>query len=98
MGMWRATLKAAWQPVFQFDRSSITAFQPIRITIGVALPLVLGIVVLRQVTGGVVAESGALMLGSVGLGVHCQSRTRAMVLAVLLVTLFAFVGCITCWM
>jgi hypothetical protein len=90
-GSWRATLKAAWRPIFQFNRANLTAFQALRSTLGVTLPLIIGIVVLKQVDGGVIVASGALMLGSIGLTYSYRARTQAMLLTSLFVTLSTLV-------
>lgn len=86
-----ALLKASWQEAFRIDRSQITAFQAIRSTFGVALPLALGVAT-GQVLTGVVIASGALMLGSVGLKDPYRTRARAMLLACLFVAFSTLVG------
>jgi len=93
-GSWFAVLRSSWQAALQFDRSQITAFQAIRSTFGVALPLALGVAT-GQVTVGVVIASGSLILGSVGLRDPYRTRVRAMLLASLFVALSTFVGGIT---
>lgn len=90
-GSWFAALLTSLQSALYFDRSQITAFQAIRSTIGVALPLALG-VALHQVTGGVIIASGSLTLGSVGLRDPYPTRVRTMLLASLFVAFSAFVG------
>ncbi len=93
-GSWFTALRSSWRAALQFDRSQITAFQAIRSTLGVALPLALGVAT-GQVTAGVVIASGSLILGSVGLRDPYRTRVRAMLLASLFVALSTFVGGIT---
>lgn len=88
---WLTTLKVSWQTVLYFDRSSVTAFQAIRSTVGLALPLILGVVT-DQIETGVLVASGCLMLGSIGLKDPYRRRARTMLLACLFVTLAALVG------
>lgn len=66
MSAWLSAFKASWQTVLRIDRSSLTPFQALRSTLGIGIPLVLGIVT-GQVETGVLVASGALLLGSVGL-------------------------------
>ena len=93
-GSWFVALRLSWQAALQIDRSQITAFQAIRSTIGLALPLALGVAT-GQVTGGVVIASGSLMLGSVGLRDPYRTRVRAMLIASLFVALSTLVGGLT---
>jgi uncharacterized membrane protein YccC len=88
---WFTTLKSSWKMVSRIDRSSITAFQAIRSTFGMGLPLVLGVVT-NSISTGVVIASGALMLGSVGLKDTSQSRWQTMLLACLFIALAALIG------
>lgn len=88
---WFAALKSSWRVVFQFDRSQVTAFQAIRSMFGVALPLAIGVATGQVITGTVIA-AGGFMLGSVGLRDTTLTRTQAMLLSSLLVTLSALVG------
>jgi hypothetical protein len=93
-GSWLAALGSSWQAALQFDRSQITAFQAIRSTIGLVIPLALGVAT-GQITAGVVIASGSLMLGSVGLRDPYPTRVRAMLLASLFVALSTLVGGLT---
>jgi uncharacterized membrane protein YccC len=91
---WFAALLSSFRAALKFDRSQITAFQAIRSTIGVAVPLILGIAT-GQVIIGVIIASGSLTLGSVGLRDPYRTRVRTMLLASLFVALSTFVGGIT---
>ena len=93
-GSWFVALRLSWQAALQVDRSQITAFQAIRSTFGLALPLALGVAT-GQITAGVVIASGSLMLGSVGLRDPYPTRVRAMLIASLFVALSTLVGGLT---
>lgn len=88
---WLAPFKSSWQTTLQIDRSNITAFQAIRSTLGLALPLILGVAT-GQMTTFVLVASGGLMTGSVGLQDPHRKRTRTMLLCSLFVTISALVG------
>jgi uncharacterized membrane protein YccC len=90
-GEWLRTFKASWKMALHLDRSSLTPFQAVRSTLGVGVPLLLGIAT-GQVETGVLIASGALMLGSVGLKDPYQKRAQTMLLACVFVTLSALVG------
>lgn len=90
-GAWLKTFKESWQTVLHIDRSSLTPFQAARSTLGVGIPLVVGLVT-GQIETGVLVASGCLMLGSVGLKDSYQKRARSMLLSSLFVTLSALVG------
>ncbi len=94
VGAWFWALKTSWQQVLWVDRASITAFQAIRATFGIALPLVLGVATGLTITSVAVA-SGALMLSAVGLKDPARARGRAMLMASLFVTLSTLVGGLT---
>ena len=91
IGAWFRTVKTSWEMTLRFDRASLTPFQALRSTLGVGVPLLLGIAT-RQVETGVLIASGALLLGSVGLKDPYQKRARIMLLACVFVTLSALVG------
>ncbi|HEX7736582.1 MAG TPA: FUSC family protein [Ktedonobacteraceae bacterium] len=90
-GAWLGTLKASWQTVLYVNRESLTPFQAARSTLGVGIPLVLGLAT-GQVETGVLVASGALMLGSVGLKDPYQKRARTMLVASLFVAVSALAG------
>ncbi len=91
---WFAALKHSWQATLRIDRSQLTAFQAIRSTIGIVLPLAIGVAT-GHVLVGVSMAGGAAILGGVGLTYTYRARTRTMLLDCLGVALSAFVGSIT---
>src|SRR2546421_885047 len=91
---WFAALKHSWQATLRIDRSQLTAFQAIRSTIGIVLPLTIGVAT-GHVLVGVSMAGGAAILGGVGLTYTYRTRTRTMLLDCLGVALSAFVGSLT---
>jgi uncharacterized membrane protein YccC len=91
---WFAALKHSWQATLRIDRSQFTAFQAIRSTIGIVLPLAIGVAT-GHVLEGVSMAGGAAILAGVGLTYTYRARTRTMLLDCLGVALSAFVGSIT---
>ncbi|HZU03939.1 MAG TPA: FUSC family protein [Ktedonobacteraceae bacterium] len=91
---WFAALKHSVQAALRIDRSQFTALQAIPGTIGVALPLVIGVLT-GHVVGGVSLAGGAAMTGSVGLTYSYRARIRTLLLACTGVAVSAFVGSMT---
>src|SRR4051812_28712586 len=73
VGSWLSTFKESWRMALHLDKDSLTPFQALRSTLGVGLPLLLGIVT-HQVETGVLIASGGLLLGSIGLKDPYQKR------------------------
>jgi uncharacterized membrane protein YccC len=91
---WFDVLKRSLKEVPRVDRSQITAFQAIRGTIGIFIPLVIGVATGRVVEG-VSMAGGAAIVASVGLSTTSRVRVRTMLLDCIGVALSAFVGSIT---
>ena len=91
---WLDLLKRSLKEVLRIDRSQITAFQAIRGTIGIVIPLAIG-VASGHVVEGVSMAGGAAIVASVGLTTTSRVRTRTMLLDCVGVALAAFVGSIT---
>jgi uncharacterized membrane protein YccC len=91
---WFSTLKYSWRTALQIDRSQLTAVRAIRSTIGVAVPLILGVAT-GHVIEGVSIAGGALSLGSIGLSDPHHVRARTMLLACVGIAISAFVGSVT---
>jgi uncharacterized membrane protein YccC len=92
--VWLSALKQSWQASIRVDRSQVTAFQSIRSTIGVIIPLAIGVLT-GNLTTGVLAGGGALMLAGVGLTYTYRGRNRTMLLDCLFIAFSAFIGSIT---
>ncbi len=91
---WLDVLKRSLKETLRIDRSQLTAFQAIRGTIGIAIPLVIG-VASGHVVEGVSMAGGAAIVASVGLTTTSRTRTRTMLLDCVGVALAAFVGSVT---
>lgn len=91
---WFSAFKRSLRAALHVDRSQLTAFQAIPGTIGVLLPLAIGVAT-GQVVVGVSIAGGAAILGSVGLTYTYRARTRTLLLDCLGIALAAFVGSIT---
>lgn len=90
---WFSALKQSIRGTLHVDRAQLTAFQAIPGTIGVALPLSIGVAT-GHVIEGVSIAGGAAILGSVGLTYTYRARTRTL-LDCLGIALAAFVGSVT---
>ncbi|HLJ50170.1 MAG TPA: FUSC family protein [Bryobacteraceae bacterium] len=88
--------KALIDAVFRFDSTKINPWIALRNTIGVAVPLAIGVAT-NNVGAGVVAASGALNVSFSDSAETYRERARRMVLASLLVALGVFVGAATGW-
>ena len=86
--------EAFLKEVLRIDRSQITAFQAIRGTIGIVIPLAIG-VASGHVVEGVSMAGDAAIVATVGLNTTSRVRTRTMLLDCVGVALAAFVGSIT---
>lgn len=93
-GSWLDALQHAWKMAFRFDRSQLTIVRSLISTIGVIVPLALGISS-GHVVEGVSIAGGASSLGSVSLNATHSTRIRTMLLASLGVALSACVGALT---
>ncbi|MGZ3625047.1 MAG: FUSC family protein [Ktedonobacteraceae bacterium] len=91
---WLDLLKRSLKEVLRIDRSQITAFQALRGTIGIVIPLAIG-VASGHVVEGVSMAGGAAIVATVGLTTTSRVRTRTMLLDCIGVALAAFVGSIT---
>jgi uncharacterized membrane protein YccC len=91
---WFSALKQSLRAALHIDRSQLTAFQAIPGTIGVLLPLSVGVAT-GHVVVGVSVAGGAAILGSVGLTYTYRARSRTLLLDCLGIALAAFVGSIT---
>ena len=91
---WFDLLKRSLKEVLRIDRSQITAFQALRGTIGIVIPLAIG-VASGHVVEGVSMAGGAAIVATVGLTTTSRVRTRTMLLDCVGVALAAFVGSIT---
>ena len=91
---WLNVLKRSLKEVLRIDRSQLAAFQAIRGTIGIVIPLAIGVAT-GHVVEGVSIAGGAALVASVGLTTTSRVRTRTMLLDCIGVALSAFVGSIT---
>ncbi len=91
---WLDVLKRSSKEVLRIDRSQLTAFQAIRGTIGIIIPLAIGVAT-GHVVEGVSIAGGAAIVASVGLTTTSRVRTRTMLLVCIGVALSAFVGSVT---
>jgi hypothetical protein len=91
---WFDLLKRSLKEVLRIDRSQITAFQALRGTIGIVIPLAIG-VASGHVVEGVSMAGGAAIVATVGLTTTSRIRTRTMLFDCAGVALAAFVGSIT---
>lgn len=91
---WYSALKRSLQAALHVDRTQLTAFQAIPGTIGVLLPLAIGVAT-GNVIVGVSIAGGAAILGSVGLTYTYRARTRTLLLDCVGIALAAFVGSVT---
>jgi len=91
---WFDLLKRSLKEVLRIDRSQITAFQALRGTIGIVIPLAIG-VASGHVVEGVSMAGGAAIVATVGLTTTSRVRTRTMLFDCVGVALAAFVGSIT---
>ena len=91
---WFDLLKRSLMEVLRIDRSQITAFQALRGTIGIVIPLAIG-VASGHVVEGVSMAGGAAIVATVGLTTTSRVRTRTMLFDCAGVALAAFVGSIT---
>jgi uncharacterized membrane protein YccC len=91
---WFGVLKRSLKELLLIDRSQLTAFQAIRGTIGIVIPLVIG-VASGYVIMGVSMAGGAAIVAAVGLTTTSRVRTRTMLLDCVGIALAAFVGSVT---
>jgi FUSC-like inner membrane protein yccS len=91
---WFNVLKRSLKEVLRIDRSQLTTFQAIRGTIGIVIPLVIGVAT-GYVVEGVSMAGGAAIVASVGLTTTSRIRTRTMLFDCVGVALAAFVGSVT---
>ena len=91
---WLDVLNRSLKEMLRIDRSQLTAFQAIRGTIGIIIPLAIGVTT-GHVIEGVSIAGGAAIVASVGLTTTSRVRTRTMLLDCVGVALSAFVGSIT---
>jgi FUSC-like inner membrane protein yccS len=93
-GSWFDLIWSSLKSVLRVDRSQLTAFQAIRGTIGIVIPLVIGVAT-GYVAAGVSVAGGAALVASVGLTATSRARSRTMLLDCVGVALAAFVGSVT---
>ncbi len=91
---WFSTIKLSLRAALHIDRTQLTAFQAIPGTIGVALPLAIGVATGHAIEGVSIA-GGAAILGSVGLTYTYRARARTLLLDCVGIALAAFVGSVT---
>ncbi|HKV60102.1 MAG TPA: hypothetical protein VJO32_17555 [Ktedonobacteraceae bacterium] len=91
---WFSALKRSLRAALHVDRTQLTAFQAMPGTIGVVLPLSIGVAT-GHVTVGVSVAGGAALLGTVGLTYTYRARRRTLLLDCLGIALAAFVGSVT---
>jgi hypothetical protein len=65
---WFSTLKYSWRTALQIDRSQLTAVRAIRSTIGVAVPLILGVATGHMIEGVSIAG---------GIGIKLRAHPEA---------------------
>ncbi|HEY4386281.1 MAG TPA: FUSC family protein, partial [Ktedonobacteraceae bacterium] len=88
---WVAVLHAIWQALMRIDRSQFTLATALRSSVGVFLPLIIGVVTGHTIEG-VSISAGAIGVGTIGLTYTYRARTRTMLFACLAIAFSVFVG------
>lgn len=91
---WYRALKNSTRSALHLDRSQLTTIQAVRSSLGIGLPLILGVLTNNLVVGVSIA-GGAASLAGVGLNSTHKARARLMLWTCLGVAVSAFVGNIT---